>query len=58
MDHFVELINLCSYAGPVKLQDFQPFQNGVRTNLPLNSTSLNKYNNKSVDLGDIGKIYA
>lgn len=58
MDHFIEIINLTTYIGPVKLQHFNEFESGVRTNLPLNSTSLNKYNNKTIELDDIGKIYA
>jgi hypothetical protein len=58
MDHFIEIINLCNYTGKIRLQDFPELQNGVRTNLPINSTSLNKYNNKLIELDDIGKIYA
>ena len=53
-----KIINLCNYIGPISLQDFSAFENDKRTNLPLNSTSLNKYNNKIVDLDDIGKVYA
>lgn len=58
MDHFIEIINLCNYIGSISLQDFPEFEIDKRTNLPLNSTSLNKYNNKIVDLDDIGKVYA
>ena len=58
MDHFIEIINLCKYIGPVCLQNFPAFENDKRINFPLNSTSLNKYNNKIVDLKDIGKVYA
>jgi len=49
---------LCNYIGPISLQDFSAFEKDKRTNLALNSTSLNKYNNKIVDLDDIGKVYA
>ena len=58
MDHFVELVNLCNFAAPIALETFPAMPEGVRCNLPLNSTSLSKYNNKLVPLDDIAKIYA
>jgi len=49
---------LCQHIPSLKIEDYLELAYDKRTSLPLNATSLNKYNNRAVDIDDLNKIYA